>query len=227
MLHSALFNYTDNESELASVMAHELSHVTQRHLARAMEDQRRNAPLTWVGALGSILLTMANPQLGMAALSGTIAGAAQGNISFTQANEQEADRIGLQVLQRAGFDPQAMPTFLQKLADQNRYSTAPPEMLQTHPLPLSRLADTRNRANQMKHIAIDSSQDFYLAKARVLGMFGSSDNVLRSDVLDAWQKGNARRQLAAQYGQAILFYQAKKYDDAKRLLQPLLTRQPA
>ncbi|CAJ0996060.1 Beta-barrel assembly-enhancing protease [Sodalis praecaptivus] len=227
VLHSALFNYTDNESELASVMAHELSHVTQRHLARAMEDQRRNAPLTWVGALGSILLTMANPQLGMAALSGTIAGAAQGNISFTQANEQEADRIGLQVLQRAGFDPQAMPTFLQKLADQNRYSTAPPEMLQTHPLPLSRLADTRNRANQMKHIAIDSSQDFYLAKARVLGMFGSSDNVLRSDVLDAWQKGNARRQLAAQYGQAILFYQAKKYDDAKRLLQPLLTRQPA
>lgn len=133
----------------------------------------------------------------------------------------------MQVLQRAGFDPQAMPAFLQKLADQNRYSTAPPEMLQTHPLPLSRLADTRNRANQMKHIAIDSSQDFYLAKARVLGMFGSSDNVLRNDVLDAWQKGNARRQLAAQYGQAILFYQAKKYDDAKRTLQPLLTRQPS
>lgn len=227
VLHSALFNYTDNESELASVMAHELSHVTQRHLARAMEEKRRSAPLTWVGALGSILLTMANPQLGMAALSGTIAGSAQGNISFTQANEQEADRIGLQVLQRSGFDPQAMPNFLQKLADQNRYSTAPPEMLQTHPLPLSRLADTRNRANQMKHIVIDSSQDFYLAKARILGMFGSSDNLLRNDVLDAWKKGNARRQLAAQYGQAILFYQAKKYDDAKRTLQPLLSRQPS
>lgn len=54
VLHSALFRYSDNESELASVMAHEISHVTQRHLARAMEDQKRNAPLTWVGALGSI-----------------------------------------------------------------------------------------------------------------------------------------------------------------------------
>lgn len=100
VLHSALFRYTDNESQLASVMAHEISHVTQRHLARAMEEQQRNAPLTWVGALGSILLAMANPQAGMAALSGTLAGTQQGVISFTQQNEQEADRIGIQVLQR-------------------------------------------------------------------------------------------------------------------------------
>jgi predicted Zn-dependent protease len=94
VLHSALFRYSDNESQLASVMAHEISHVTQRHLARAMEDQKRNAPLTWVGALGSILLAMASPQAGMAALTGTLAGTRQGMISFTQQNEQEADRIG-------------------------------------------------------------------------------------------------------------------------------------
>lgn len=109
VLHSALFRYSDNESELASVMAHEISHVTQRHLARAMEDQKRNAPLTWVGALGSILLAMASPQAGMAALTGTLAGTQQGMISFTRQNEEEADRIGIQVLQRSGFDPQAMP----------------------------------------------------------------------------------------------------------------------
>lgn len=113
VLHSALFRYADNESQLASVMAHEISHVTQRHLARAMEDQKRSAPLTWVGALGSILLAMASPQAGMAALTGTLAGTRQGMISFTQQNEQEADRIGIQVLQRAGFDPQAMPSFLE------------------------------------------------------------------------------------------------------------------
>lgn len=116
VLHTALFRYADNESQLASVMAHEISHVTQRHLARAMEDQKRNAPLTWVGALGSILLAMASPQAGMAALTGTLAGTQQGMISFTQQNEQEADRIGIQVLQRSGFDPQAMPTFLEKTA---------------------------------------------------------------------------------------------------------------
>lgn len=227
VLHSALFRYTDNESQLASVLAHEISHVTQRHLARAMEDQKRNAPLTWAGALGSILLTMANPQMGMAALSGTLAGTQQGIISFTQANEQEADRIGLQVLQRAGFDPQSMPDFLQKMADRVRFSTTPPEMLLTHPLPLSRLADVRNRANQMKHLVLDSSQDFYLAKARILGMYGSGNVVLDDDLIANWKQGNARQQIAAQYGQAILFYQAKKYDDARRTLQPLLAKQPA
>ncbi len=143
VIHSALFRYAENESELASVLAHEISHVTQRHLARAMESQQRRAPLTWVGALVSILLAMANPQVGMAALSGTLAGVQQGIISFTQSNEQEANRIGLQVLQRTVFDPQVMPNFMQKLADQSRHATKPPEMLLTHPLPDSRLADAR------------------------------------------------------------------------------------
>ncbi|WP_416347479.1 M48 family metalloprotease [Acerihabitans sp. TG2] len=226
VIHSALFRYTDNESQLASVLAHEISHVTQRHLARAMEDQKRNAPLTWAGALGSILLAMANPQMGMAALSGTIAGTQQGIISFTQANEQEADRIGLQVLQRSGFDPQAMPDFLQKMADQSRYSTTPPEMLLTHPLPLSRLSDVRNRANQMQHLVLDSSQDFYLAKARILGMYGADKTAQNNDLFATWQKGNARQKIAAQYGQAVLHFEAKEYDKARATLQPLLSKQP-
>ncbi|HHL2500806.1 TPA: M48 family metalloprotease [Yersinia enterocolitica] len=226
VLHSALFRYTENESELASVLAHEISHVTQRHLARAMEEQQRMAPLTWVGVLGSILLTMASPQAGMAGLSGTLAGAQQGIISFTQGNEQEADRIGIQVLQRSGFDPQAMPNFLQKLADQSRYASKPPEMLLTHPLPDSRLSDARNRANQMKPHPIASSQDYLFAKVRILGMYGSNENSLTPDLLETLSKGTTREQLAAKYGQAILLYQAKKYDEARNQLQPLLTQQP-
>lgn len=221
VLHSALFRYADNESQLASVMAHEISHVTQRHLARAMEDQKRSAPLTWAGALGSILLTMASPQAGMAALTGTLAGTRQGMISFTQQNEQEADRIGIQVLQRAGFDPQAMPTFLEKLLDQSRYSSRPPEILLTHPLPESRLADARNRANQMRPVVTQSSEDFYLAKARALGMYNSGRNQLTSDQLDNWSKGNIREQHAAQYGRALLAMQAGRYADASKALQPL------
>lgn len=86
-------------------------------------------------------------------------------ISFTRQNEEEADRIGIQVLQRSGFDPQAMPAFMGKLLDQSRYSTRPPEMLLTHPLPESRLSDARNRANQMRPVVVQSSADFYLAKA--------------------------------------------------------------
>ncbi len=226
VLHSALFRYTDNESQLASVMAHEISHVTQRHLARAMEDQKRSAPLTWAGALGSILLAMASPQAGMAALTGTLAGTQQGMISFTQQNEQEADRIGIQVLQRSGFDPQAMPTFLEKLLDQSRYSTRPPEILLTHPLPESRLADARNRANQMRPVVVQSSEAFYMAKARTLGMYNSGRNQLTDDLLDGWSKGNVREQRAAQYGRALQAMEAKKFADAAKTLQPLLSADP-
>jgi len=226
VLHSALFRYADNESQLASVMAHEISHVTQRHLARAMEDQKRSAPLTWAGALGSILLAMASPQAGMAALTGTLAGTRQGVISFTQQNEQEADRIGIQVLQRAGFDPQAMPTFLEKLLDQSRYSSRPPEILLTHPLPESRLADARNRANQMRPVVSQSSEAFYLAKARALGMYNSGRNQLTQDQLDSWSKGNVREQRAAQYGRALLAMEAKDYAAASKALQPLLSGEP-
>ncbi|HCT7987303.1 TPA: M48 family metalloprotease [Serratia liquefaciens] len=226
VLHSALFRETDNESQLASVLAHEISHVTQRHLARAMEDQQRNAPLTWVGALGSILLAMANPTMGMAALSGTLAGTQQGMISFTQSNEQEADRIGIQVLQRAGFDPEAMPDFLQKLSDQSRYASKPPEMLLTHPLPDSRLSDARNRANQMPKHLVQSTQDYLMAKVRSLGMYSSEGYGLREELLDTYSKGNVREQTAAKYGRAILFYEAKKYDDARNIIQPMLTQDP-
>ena len=226
VLHSALFRYSDNESELASVMAHEISHVTQRHLARAMEDQKRNAPLTWVGALGSILLAMASPQAGMAALTGTLAGTQQGMISFTRQSEEEADRIGIQVLQRSGFDPQAMPMFMGKLLDESRYSTRPPEMLLTHPLPESRLADARNRANQMRPVVVQSSADFYLAKARTLGMYTNGDNKLGTDLLNAWDKGNIRQQHAAQYGRALLAMESNNFDQARKTLQPLLNADP-
>ncbi len=222
VLYSALFGYAQNESELASVLAHEISHVTQRHLARAMEEQQKNAPFAWAMALGSVLLTMANPQAGIAALSATLAGVRQGVIIFTQLNEQEADRIGIQVLQRAGFDPQAMPGFMQILADQARYADKPPEMLLTHPLPASRLADMRNRAAQMAAQSVHSSQDYLFAKIRILGMYGSGERALSQHLLDSYRLGSARQQLAAKYGVAILLYREKKYAQALAAVQPML-----
>lgn len=227
VIHSALFRESDNESQLASVIAHEIAHVTQRHLARAMEDQRRNAPLAWAGALGSILIAMANPEAGMAALTTTMAGVQQGAISFTQSNEQEADRIGIRILSRAGFDPQSMPEFMQKLADKYRYASKPPEILLTHPLPDSRLSDTRNRANQMRAINASSSQDYYLAKVRVLGMYTrSNDQNYKTILYTNLAKGNNREKIAAQYGQAIDAYKTNNPAQARQILQPLLNSQP-
>lgn len=96
----------------------------------------------------------------------------------------------------------------------------------THPLPESRLADARNRANQMRPVVVESSEDFYLAKARTLGMYNSGRNQLTSDLLDAWEKGNVRQQRAAQYGRALQAMEASKYDEARKALQPLLTAEP-
>lgn len=227
VLHSGIFRFTDNESQLASVLAHEISHVTQRHLARSMEEQKLHSPLTWVGILGSVLLAMASPQAGMAGLTGTLAGTQQGIISFTRSNEEEADRIGLQVLQRSGFDPESMPTFLQKLADQSRYSSRPPEILLTHPLPDSRLSDARNRAHQMPRIVVQSSQDFYFARVRILGMYGTQDHPLSDDALNQLSNGNIRQQNAAKYGRALQFYLAKSYNQARAILETMLAKDPA
>jgi len=225
VLHSGLFTATDDESQLASVMAHEISHVTQRHLARMMEDQQNNSPLTWAGAFGAILLATANPQAGMAALTSTLAGSQQGLISFTQANEQEADRMGIQVLQRAGFNPQAMPLFLQKLADKSSFSSKPPEMLLTHPLPERRLADMRNRANQMHSVSQASSLDFMLAKVRVLTMYSESQTVA-DEYLHVLNAGGPDEKLAASYGYAIQDYQEKKYQNAEARINKLLSAAP-
>ncbi len=226
ILHSGLFRYTQNESELASVVAHEIAHVTQRHLARAMEEQQKQTPLTWIGALGSILLGMANPQAGIAALSTTLAGARQGILSFTQLNEQEADRIGMEILQRAGFDAQGMPAFMQTMADQSRYAEKPPEILLTHPLPESRLADVRNRANLMPVNHKPSSQDYLFARMRILALYGSEHTSVNQLLLNTERQNNEKQLLAEKYAQAILYYREKKYKEASHLVENLLNLEP-
>ena len=110
-IHSGLFLYTQNESELASVLAHEIAHLTQRHLARAMEDRARQTPLTIAALVGSLMLGLASPQAGIAAAQATTAARAQASINYTRDNEKEADRIGVETLNRAGFDVHSMPKF--------------------------------------------------------------------------------------------------------------------
>ena len=175
-----------------------------------------------MGALGSILLAMASPQAGMAALTGTLAGTRRYD-QFHPAKRTGSGPHWHPVLQRSGFDPQAMPSFL---LDQARYSSRPPEILLTHPLPESRLSDARNRANQMRPVVVQSSQDFYMAKVRTLGMYNSGRNQLTSDLLDALAKGNVREKNAAQYGRALQAMEASKYDEARKTLQPLLAADP-
>lgn len=226
VVHSRLILDTENESQLASVLAHEIGHVTQRHLARSMESRNKSSPYIWGATLGSLLLALANPEAGMAAITSTIAGSAQGQISFTQSNEQEADRVGLRTLAKAGFDPKGSSEFLQKLSDETRFMSAPPEILLTHPLPDSRLSDMRNRANQYPTKQVASSLDYYLAKARLVTLLGNNKNAVQLLLKDYQKINNEQTKIAISYADALIDYRGKNYATAKAKLQPLLDKDP-
>ena len=226
VIHSKLILDTDNESQLASVMSHEIGHVTQRHLARAMENQNRNSPYVWGATLGSLLLTLANPEAGMAAMTSTMAGSAQNMISFTQSNEQEADRVGLRTLAKAGFDPYASSEFLQKLADQSRFSSKAPEILLTHPLPNSRLTDIRNRSLQYSKKNVSPSLNYYLAKARLAILMAKNKNTAKLLVEDYKKLNNEQSKTAIIYANALADNLSGNNQKAKQQLQPLLDSDP-
>ncbi|MEM7027257.1 MAG: M48 family metalloprotease [Pseudomonadota bacterium] len=168
-INSGVILNSANESELAAVMAHEIAHVTQRHLARMIEQHKKYQVPTAAAMVGAILLAIVNPQAGSAAIAGVAGLGAQSQINFTRANEEEADRIGMQLLARAGHDPRAMPSFFEKLQQVTRYQQgSAPEFLRTHPLTTSRIADTRARAEEFPIKIFSNSTTYELVKNKLL-----------------------------------------------------------
>lgn len=160
---------TANESELASVLAHEIAHVTQKHVARNFEMQSKMSIPMMAAMLGAIILATQNPEAGQAALIAAQGVAAQMQINFTRANEEEADRIGIQTLARSEFNPRGMPAFFEKLQQDSRYQGQAPEFLRSHPLTTNRIADTRARAEAFPHdFSYHESADFNYIKAKVM-----------------------------------------------------------
>lgn len=221
--HTGTLAIADNESEFASVMAHEIAHVTQRHIARFVEAQSQKAPLTLAGILGAIVLATVNPEAGMAAMMATQGASQQSAINFTRGNEQEADRIGMQIMVDAGFDPYAVPNFFRKLSEQSRFVNQQLAFLQTHPLSQSRVSDTRLRAEQFQQRFIPDSQDFTLSKARVLARYHYSKNdaetVFRKKLTEPG--GNTK---ANQYGLAIALLDKGELAQARKLIEQMLEK---
>jgi len=114
-INSGVVMNARSESELAGVVAHEIAHVTQKHMARSVEMSKQMSIPTLAAMLGAILVATQNPEAGQAALMAVQGASAQARINFTRANEQEADRIGIQLLVRAGFDPHGMAGFFRRL----------------------------------------------------------------------------------------------------------------
>jgi len=159
-----------NESEFAGVMAHEIAHVTQRHLARAMTDSSTNPAAMFAAILAGLIVASQNPEAGAAIIYGGQAAAMQSQINFTRTNEYEADRIGINILKEAGINPIGMAGFFETLL-QNSGShsfVSNIEYLRTHPLNTTRVAEARNRISAADTDLPDDSLDFQLMRARVL-----------------------------------------------------------
>jgi len=169
-LNGGLFLAAHAEDELASVVAHELAHLSQRHFASQLEESRRNRPLAIASILASIAIAAtAGGEAGSAAISSTIASQQSLALAFSRQNEREADRVGMRNLVSANFDPSAMPRMFSRLHERNRLQgTKVPEFLLTHPLTESRIADSQNRAAQLgKPSAVNDSIDFDIIQARL------------------------------------------------------------
>ncbi|MCW8854785.1 MAG: M48 family metalloprotease [Gammaproteobacteria bacterium] len=196
-IHTGLILNAENESQLAGVLAHEISHVTQRHLARAMTESSVSPAAMFATILAGILLSTQNPQAGAAVLYGSSAAMMQSQINFTRHNEHEADRIGIHLLRKANINPAGMSDFFGKLlkkADSNNV-LAQMEYLRTHPLNSTRVAEAQNRILASDKKLPDDSLDFQLSRARIIVMTSTSLNELVNHIekLDS-EKNNITRQ---------------------------------
>jgi len=167
-IHSGLIGMAQNESELASVISHEIAHVTQLHIARRIEQASELNLPSIAAMLASIAIATQNPEAGLAALQASQAGLTQVMLNHSRAHEHEADRVGIQTLARAGYDSYAAATFFEKLINDQKFVNKPPPFLSTHPVSQLRVADARARAANYPQGQPTLNQDFHLMRARVL-----------------------------------------------------------
>ena len=169
-INSGLFNLTQNESELASVVAHEISHISQRHIARQFSRQQRLSVVSSLALLGSIIATIYGGDAGGAAAQATISGIQNAQTAYSRSFEQEADRLGMILLVNANLDPYGMPRFFERMNAQSQLGSAQvPEFLRTHPLTLSRVSDSKARADQYKYRNyIEDTIHYQYTKSRII-----------------------------------------------------------
>jgi predicted Zn-dependent protease len=224
-VNGGLFLYAQTEAEYASVMAHELAHLSQRHFARGLEAQQRMQLPVMAAMLAGIVAAAAGAgDVGIAAIASTQAAAIQEQRRFSRQNEQEADRIGLVNLEKAGYDPRAMPSMFERLMRQYRYDRKPPEFLLTHPVSESRIADTRNRAEQFNSGGTEDSVRYQLMRARVQLIYEDTPG-LAGKRFRAMLEENPKLQ-AARYGLALAQIKSGQLKQARESLQPLLQNSP-
>lgn len=169
-VHTGLILSANSESELASVLSHEVAHITQRHVARMIGKLQKDSFKSYLGLGLALLLARSNPELARGALAASQALGVQTVLDFTRENEKEADRIGIKILHKAGFDVRGSTDFFKTLQKGNRYTVgAAPSFLRTHPITSERISDIEDRLTEYpyKQRADDPSFHFVKGKIRV------------------------------------------------------------
>jgi beta-barrel assembly-enhancing protease len=227
-IHNGLFLWAESEDELATVLAHEIAHLSQRHFSRGVEFQQKLQPLTLAAMLASlVLMATAGGDTGMAALSATQAAAQNSAMRFSRSNEQEADRIGMETIVAADMDPYAAPAMFERMLQATRYSNGEqvPEFLRTHPLSESRIADTRNRARQYPKKIREPSLEYQLMRARVVTQLADSPEEAVARFRGELE-GTPQSREAATYGLVLALIAAGRADAAALELDSIWSKSP-
>lgn len=220
-VNTGLMLNAQSESEVASVLAHEIAHVTQRHIARMLAQQKRSQIASLAALAVAILAARSNSQVAEAAAAFGQAGVIQSQLNFTRENEREADRAGLQILEQAGFDPRAMVTFFERLQRATRvYEGGAPSYLRTHPLTFERIADIQNRVENLPYRQVPDSLEFQLIRAKL-----RADAEPPREAIAFFEQSLAERKFlseaASRYGLAVSLLRVDNHARAKKELEAL------
>jgi predicted Zn-dependent protease len=225
-IHSGLILLSQNESELAGVVGHEIAHILQKHQARAIHGQR-GAQWTSLAALAlAVLASRGNSSQSSQVTEAAIAGAGalqiQNQLDYTREHEREADRVGLGLVERAGLDPRGMATFFERLLRANRLNEfkGAPSYLRTHPLTTERIADIQARLDRLNAKLVPDTFEYRLVRAKLRAQSGSPNEAVtlfRSMLADK----TVLRPREEVYGLALALRRTREFDAAWKTLAPL------
>jgi predicted Zn-dependent protease len=225
-VHTGLITLTQNESELAGVVAHEIAHILQKHQARLAHGQR-GAQLTSLAALALAMIASRgggnqSGQVTEAAIASAGALSIQNQLDYTREHEREADRVGLTLLDRAGFDTRGMATFFERLLRSNRLNEfkGAPSYLRTHPLTTERIADIQDRIQHTPSRLVPDTFEYRITRAKLRAAAGSPSeavNLFRTMLEDA----TVVRPREDVFGLALSLRRTRDFDGAWKTLAPL------
>ncbi|MFP6797388.1 MAG: M48 family metalloprotease [Pseudomonadales bacterium] len=221
-INLGLFLHAMDVHEYSSVLAHELAHLSQRHFARNVEAQQRMTLPTLIGFLvGAAIMATGSSEAGMAAMSGAQAIAQNQRLRYSRGREQEADRIGLTTLWRAGLDTDSMSRMFARMQRTYRFTERPPEFLLTHPVTERRITDARNQSARYEKKVFPDSLEYQLMRARARMHFVENGAKALEEA-----KNIANDKVIDDYTLALAYDRAGRHDEAVMLVKTLLQEDP-